>query len=69
MAAKKKGIRLLTDETEKRQYVQIDIETLLKEPEAVEDYLDGLIAESRRNEPAESHESVVRKISKGRKEK
>ncbi len=66
---KLKGVKLLTDETEQRRYVQIDLATLVKEPEAVEDYLDGLIAESRRSEPAISHEELVRSLKKraGRK--
>ena len=61
---KLKGVRLVTDETERRRYVQIDLVTLAKEPEAVEDYLDGLIAESRRKEPTVSHDAVVRSLKK-----
>jgi len=66
---KLKGVRLLTDETEQRRYVQIDLVTLVNEPEAVEDYLDGLIAESRRSEPTISHETLVLSLKKraGRK--
>ena len=60
MALKRKGISLLTDETAKKNYVQIDLEMLLKEPEAVEEYLDCLIAESRRNEPSEDPTSAHR---------
>ena len=67
MALKRKGISLLTDETAKKKYVQIDLEMLLKEPEAVEEYLDGLIAESRRNEPSEDHDEVIRKIKGARR--
>ena len=59
-----KGVRLLTDETEGKRYVQIDLATLAKEPEAVEDYLDGLIAESRRGEPTVSHETVLQSLKK-----
>ncbi len=67
MALKRKGISLLTDETAKKKYVQIDLEMLLKEPEAVEVYLDGLIAESRRNEHSEDHDAIVRKIKGARR--
>lgn len=67
--SKIKGVRLLTDETEGKRYVQIDLVTLAKEPEAVEDYLDGLIAESRKGEPTVSHDVVLRSLMKraGRK--
>ena len=62
--SKLKGVKLLTDETEGKRYVQIDLATLAKEPEAVEEYLDGLIAESRRNERGEIHASVNRKLQR-----
>ena len=61
---KLKGIRVLTDETEGKRYVQIDLVTLASEPEAVEDYLDGLIAEARRHEPTVSHDTVMRSLKK-----
>lgn len=59
-----KGVRLITDETENRRYVQIDLATLAKEPEAVDEYLDGLIAQERRNEPSIPHEQVMRALNK-----
>ena len=59
-----KGVRLITDETENRRYVQIDLVTLAKEPEAVDEYLDGLIAQERRNEPSMRHEQVMRALYK-----
>ena len=64
-----KGVRLITDETENRRYVQIDLVTLAKEPEAVDEYLDGLIAQERRNEPSIPHEQVMHALYKraGRK--
>jgi hypothetical protein len=59
-----KGVRLITDETENRRYVQIDLVTLAKEPKAVDEYLDGLIAQERRNEPSISQEKVMRALYK-----
>ena len=64
-----KGVKLITDETENRRYVQIDLVTLAKEPEAVEEYLDGLIAQSRRSEPTVPHEVVMRAVYKRAKRK
>ncbi|MBV6406403.1 MAG: hypothetical protein IT228_08645 [Flavobacteriales bacterium] len=64
-----KGVRLITDETENRRYVQIDLVTLAKEPEAVDEYLDGLIAQARRDEPSIPHEQVMRALYKRAKKK
>ena len=57
-----KGVRLITDETEKRRFVQIDLATLAKEPEAADEYWDGLIAQERGNEPSIPHEQVMRTL-------
>ena len=59
-----KGVKLITDETEKRRYVQIDLATLVKDPEAVDEYLDGLIAQARRSEATVPHEQVMRAVYK-----
>lgn len=64
-----KGIKLITDETAKRRYVQIDLSTLVNDPEAVEEYLEGLVAKSRRNEPSIPHEEVMRAVYKRAKKK
>lgn len=64
-----KGVKLITDETENRRYVQIDIRTLVKEPEAVDEYLDGLIAKERQDEPTVPHEEVMRAVYKRAKKK
>ena len=55
-----KGVSILFDERRKKRIVQIDMDALNKDPEAIEDLLEGLIAEQRRNEPSVSHDSVVR---------
>jgi hypothetical protein len=64
-----KGVKLITDETENRRYVQIDLATLVSEPEAVDEYLDGLIAKARRGEPSVPHEQVMRAVYKRAKKK
>lgn len=46
-----KGLSILYDQVKKRRIVQIDMEAIRKDPEAFEDMMDVLIAESRRNEP------------------
>lgn len=37
---------------------------MCREPEAVYEYLDGLFAEERRNEPSIPHEQVMRALDK-----
>ena len=59
-----KGVKLITDETANKRYVQIDLVTLAKEPEAGEEYLDGLIAQSRRGEATVPHNQVMRAVYK-----
>jgi hypothetical protein len=59
-----KGVKLITDETGNRRYVQIDLVTLAKEPEAVEEYLDGLVALAQRGEPSVPHEEVAKAVHK-----
>jgi hypothetical protein len=64
-----KGLIVLTEQEGGKRYVQIDLLAMAKEPEAIEDYLDGLIAETRRHEPTMSHEAVVRSVQKRFKRK
>ena len=59
-----KGVTILFDEARKKRIVQIDLDLLSKDPEAIEDLLDGLIAEQRKNEPTVTHEALVRSLKK-----
>jgi len=59
-----KGVTILFDEARKKRIVQIDLDQLSKDPEAIEDRLDGLIAEQRKNEPTVTHEALVRSLKK-----
>ena len=53
-----KGITLIKDETHNKRFVQIDVDTLQKFEERVEDLLDAIIAESRKDEKIVSWEAV-----------
>ncbi|RUA35168.1 MAG: hypothetical protein DSY77_03125 [Bacteroidetes bacterium] len=44
------GVTFLTDETNKRRFVQIDLEQLELHQNKIEDLLDVVIAESRKND-------------------
>lgn len=54
-----KGINYLINENGARTAVVIDLQTY---GEAIEDFLDGLEAEARRDEPSEDFERVVDRI-------
>lgn len=62
-----KGVSILFDERKKKRIVQIDMEAIRKDPEGVEDLLDVLIAESRKNEPTISLDAYVKSVKRTRK--
>ena len=59
-----KGITLIKDETHNKRFVQIDVDTLQKFEERVEDLLDAIIAESRKDEKIVSWEAVKKELKK-----
>ena len=59
-----KGVTILQDETSKKRYVQIDMDLITKDREAVEDYLDAILIDSRREEPAVSLETFEKRLKK-----
>ncbi len=57
-----KGVSYITDDKNRRKAVVIDIETIEKHPEQVEDLMDVIIAESRKDEPKRDWEEVKKAI-------
>lgn len=57
-----KGVRYITDELDRRKVVVIDIETIEKHPDQVEDFIAIIVAESRKNEPKRSWEDVKKDL-------
>ena len=57
-----KGISYITDESNRKKAVVIELSTLERNPEQVEDLLDVLVAESRKNEPKLKWEEVKRSL-------
>ena len=53
-----KGITFITDETHNKRFVQIDIDQLEKYQNKIEDLLDVIIAESRKDDEEISWEEV-----------
>lgn len=65
-----KGLSILYDERRKKRIVQIDLDTVSKDPEAVEDLLDVLVAEARRDDPTISLDAYLtnhQRITRNRK--
>ena len=62
-----KGVSIIHDVTRKKRYVQIDVDVLDKDREAVEDLLDVIIAENRKSDvmiPWEKAKADLRKSGK-----
>lgn len=61
-----KGVQFITNADNQRQAVVIDLELLKTKPEKVEDLMDVLVAEARRNEPKSDWSEVREKLLKKR---
>ena len=59
-----KGISYITDDKNRKTAVVIDLKTLNKQAEAIEDLLDVIIAESRKEEESIPFEKVVKSLKK-----
>ena len=62
-----KGVSFITDETKKKRFVQIDLETLKKYDDRIEDLFDVIIAESRKDEEKISIEDAKKMLKKSGK--
>jgi len=59
-----KGVDFITDDKNRRKAVIIEIKTIERHPEEVEDLIDIIVAESRRDEPKRSWEDVKKSLRK-----
>ena len=59
-----KGISFVTNEKNEKIAVQIDLKAIEKHQEAIEDLLDGIIAESRKEEEKIPLSKVISKLKK-----
>jgi hypothetical protein len=62
-----KGVSILFDERKKKRIVQIDLEAIRKDPEGLEDLVDVLVAESRRNEPTITLDAYLKSVKRSKK--
>lgn len=61
---KMKGVSYITDNKKRLKAVQIDISTLEKYEEQIEDLLEGIIASSRKGEPSSPLSEVKKRLKK-----
>jgi hypothetical protein len=59
-----KGVSYVTDESNKKLAVQIDIKLLEKYDDEMEDLIDGIIAESRKAEERRPLNEVIKTLKK-----
>jgi hypothetical protein len=59
-----KGISFVTNEKNEKIAVQIDLKAIGKHQKAIEDLLDGIIAESRKDEEKIPLSKVISKLKK-----
>ncbi len=59
-----KGVNFITDDKNRKKAVIIDLKTIEHHQEEVEDLLDVIIAESRKDEPKRSWDDVKRSLKK-----
>ncbi len=62
-----RSVTILTDKKRNRNILQVDLKTLAKHPEEVEDLIDVIVAESRKNEKDISFEEVKKTLKKNGK--
>jgi hypothetical protein len=60
-----KGVNYVTDGSNKKVAVQIDLKLLEKYDEEIEDLIDGIIAESRKEEERKPLDEVIKSLKKG----
>lgn len=59
-----KGVSIIHDETKKKRYLQIDMEVISSKRGEIDDYLDLLLIEARRDEPTVPFELVEKRLKR-----
>ena len=59
-----KGVNYVTDDKSRKVAVQIELKILEKYDEEIEDMIDGIIAESRKNEERVPLDKVIKGLKK-----
>ena len=61
-----KGVTILRDEKSHKRYVQIDVDLIEKDREAVEDYLDAILIEARKKEASVPLADLERRLKRSK---
>ena len=64
--ASMKGVTILRDERSHKRYVQIDVDLIEKDREAVEDYLDAILIEARKKESSVPLADLERRLKRSK---
>lgn len=64
-----KGVNYVTDGSNRKVAVQIDLKLLEKYDEEIEDLIDGIIAESRKDEERKPLDEVIKQLKRNGKVK
>jgi len=59
-----KGVNYITDDSNKKVAVQIDLKILERYDEEIEDLIDGIIAESRKDEGKKPLSEVIKNLKR-----
>jgi hypothetical protein len=59
-----KGVSYVMDDNNRKVAVQIDLKVLEKYDNEIEDLLDGVLAESRKDEPRKSLDDVIKGLKR-----
>ena len=59
-----KGVHFITNEQNERIAVQIDLKTIKNHHQAIEDFLDGIVAEARKTEEKTPLNKVIANLKK-----
>ncbi len=59
-----KGVNFVTDSNNNKVAVQIDLKILEKQESKIEDFIDGIIAEARKDEERVSLNDVIKGLKK-----
>ena len=59
-----KGVSIIHDETKKKRYLQIDMELISSKRGEIDDYLDLLLIEARKDEPTVPFEVVEKRLKR-----
>jgi hypothetical protein len=59
-----KGVNFITDDKNRRKAVVIELKTIEQHQEEIEDFLDIIIAESRKDEPKRGWDEVKKSLKK-----